>query len=231
MKERTFSKSSGLMLAIAAVLFWVAWVLMPGVGVTDSREIFRLVGSHRPQVMVSVIVQLLSAVLYVPAMLGMVTDPRLTSIRGVRLWAGVVVIGAMGSAADAVLHLLAFAMTAPTVDTAASIPVMEFMQGPGLWLLAPLIASFFVGGVALAVSLVRARLISSGILWLYVAGLAVGVLGGLLASQGIVSSRFVGLTVLGAVSLAQALVGLRIGLYGTRGLPTDQFIKTKGEQS
>jgi hypothetical protein len=39
-------------------------------------------------------------------------------------------LGAMGSAADAVLHLLAYAMTAPGLDRGPLLEVMAFMQGP-----------------------------------------------------------------------------------------------------
>lgn len=34
-------------LIAAAFLFWLAWVLMPGVGVTDTLQIFSLVGPRR----------------------------------------------------------------------------------------------------------------------------------------------------------------------------------------
>jgi hypothetical protein len=75
----------------------------------------------------------------------------------------------MGSAADAVLHLLAYAMTAPGLDT------MAFMQGPGLLLLAPLILCFFVGGAWLSVALARAGIVPRWNPLLH--GAAVGVAG------------------------------------------------------
>ncbi len=209
---------SGLLLAAAATLFWVSWILMPGVGVTDPEQIFKLVGTHRPMVMISVIMQLASAVLYVPAMLGIATDATLAGLRGLRLWSGVLIIGAMGSAADAVLHLLAYAMTAPGLETAPLIRVMAFMQGPGLFLLAPLILCFFIGGIGLSVALWRGRVVSPWNLGLHAMALAIAVFGGLLASRNILDSRAVGLAVLGAISAAQAWAGLRM-TGSTRGLP------------
>ena len=65
------SRKAGVMLAAAAALFWAAWVLMPGVGVTDAAQIFQLVSARRSLVAISVVVQLVSAVLYVPALLAL----------------------------------------------------------------------------------------------------------------------------------------------------------------
>ncbi|HWQ35241.1 MAG TPA: hypothetical protein VNQ79_20515 [Blastocatellia bacterium] len=125
---------------------------MPGVGVTDAEQIFRLVASQRSLVAASVIIQLISAVLYVPALLGTASEAIFTvsvncdppaqallgtaseaitgQIPGVKWSAGLLLVGATGSAADAVLHLLAYAMTAPGLDLATLIRVMAFMQGP-----------------------------------------------------------------------------------------------------
>ena len=201
---------AGASLAAAATLFWVAWALMPGVGVTDAGRIFELVGENRPAVAASVLLQLLSAVLYVPALLGIASDARLGAARGVRGGAGVLLAGAMGSAADAVLHLLAFAMTAPGVDRAASIPVMQFMQGPGLALLLPLIAAFFAGGAWLSIAVARAGAVSRANPWLHAAALGVAVAGGACARAGLVSARGVGLAFLLAVATAQAWLGIAL---------------------
>ena len=118
----------GPCLAAAAALFWACWLLMPGVGVTDAERILELVGSRRSAVLASVIVQLVSALLYSPALVGMVADARLGADPGVRRGAALLLAGAMGSAADAVLHLLAYAMTLPGQDAGALAAVMRFMQ-------------------------------------------------------------------------------------------------------
>lgn len=70
-------KRSGWWLAGASALFWLAWALMPGVGVTDPAQIFALVGSQRPLVAASVAIQRVSAILYIPALTGIAADPQL----------------------------------------------------------------------------------------------------------------------------------------------------------
>ena len=102
-------RASGEYLIGAACSFWMAWFLMPGLGVTDTREIFRLVGSHRANVSLSTFLQLCSAVVYVLAMVRLAADPQLGAKRAIRGSAVVVLLGALGSAADSVLHRLAYA--------------------------------------------------------------------------------------------------------------------------
>jgi hypothetical protein len=133
---------------------------MPGVGVTDTHEIFRLVGDHRERVLASVVVQLVSAALYVAAVVGLASDARIGAARGIRARAVLLGIGAAGSAADAVFHLLAYAMTAPGLDPTALVPVMQFMQGPGLRLLAPLLLAFVAGSAWLSIAAARAGIVS-----------------------------------------------------------------------
>ena len=197
----------GFALIAAATLFWLAWLLMPGVGVTDAAQIFALVASQRSLVAISVVLQLLSAVLYVPALLGMVSEAALVRIPAVRWGAGLLLVGAMGSAADAVLHLLAYAMTAPGLDLATLIRVMAFMQGPGLWLLAPLILCFFLGGGVLSYAFAKAQFVSRWNLRLHGIAIGVAIIGGLLAAKGFVPARAVGLLTLGIISAAQVWLG------------------------
>ncbi len=198
----------GACLIGAAVLFWVSWLLMPGVGVTDAAQILTLVGPHRHRVAVSAAVQLFSAVLYVPALLGVVALPPLGGRPGIRRGAGVLLVGAMGSAADAVFHLLAFAMTAPGLAPEPLVPVMRFMQGPGLLMVAPLIVAFFVGSVWLSVALTRADVVPGWHPWLYGVALAVVAGGAALASAGVIAPRTVGLSMLAVISAAQCHLGI-----------------------
>jgi hypothetical protein len=163
-----------------------------------------------------VIVQLVSAVLYVPAMLGVAADARFG--RGV---AGVLLVGALGSAADAVLHLLAFAMTAPGIDSAAMIPVMQFMQGPGLALLAPLILGFFAGGVWLSIAATRKGVVPRWNPWLHAIAVVAAIAGRLLSTAGLVSPRPAGLTVLAIFAAAQAHVGLGLLRSPEQSSPTE----------
>lgn len=199
---------SGWLLVAAAVTFWFAWALMPGVGVTDPAQIFELVSSQRSLVAISVVVQLISAVLYVPALLGLLA--RLDRMRGIRWGAALLLVGAMGSAADAVLHLLAYAMTMPDLDQATLVSVMAFMQGPGLVLLAPLLLSFFLGGPILAAALARAGRVSGWNAGLYGIALLVAIAGAVLASAALVDARFVGLSFLAVISAAQVWSGVAV---------------------
>jgi hypothetical protein len=206
---------NGLWFVAAAVLFWLSWLLMPGVGVTDPQQIFALVASQRSLVAASVVVQLLSAALYGPALVGIVSDGDLGRVPALRWGAALLLVGAMGSAADAVLHLLAYAMTAPDLEAGSLIRVMAFMQGQGLFLLAPLILSFFVGGFVLSIALAMAGLVSPWNARLHGLAVAVAIVGGALASSALVSPRAVGLSALAMVSAAQAWVG--VSLYRRHG--------------
>jgi len=197
-------RKAGWLLSTAAALFWLSWALMPGVGVTAAAQIFDLVSKQRPYVMLSVVTQLLSAALYVPALLGIVCAH--TSARA-RWGAGPLLLGATGSAMDAIFHLLAYAMTAPNLERAALLQVMAFMQGPGLRLVAPFIISFFAGSVCLSVALMKDRVVSKMSAYTYLLALGIAFVGKWAASGGIVSSRSVGLTVLAAISLAQLILG------------------------
>lgn len=200
----------GVSLMAAATMFWLAWLLMPGVGVTDATQIFALVASQRSLVAISVVLQLLSAVLYVPALLEIASDIEAGRFPAMRWGAGLLLVGAMGSAADAVLHLLAYAMTTPGLDLTTLIRVMTFMQGPGLLLLAPLILCFFLGGGVLSYAFAKARLVSRWNLRLYGIAIGVAIIGGLMAAKGFVPSRAVGLLTLSIVSAAQVWIGMAL---------------------
>lgn len=201
---------AGLLFTVAAVLFWLSWLLMPGVGVTDAAKIFDLVARQRSSVLLSVVTQFLSAALYVPALLGISCSIDHTSDPGGRWGVGLLLLGAMGCAIDAVFHLLAYAMTMPGVEPRSLLQVMTFMQGPGLRLVAPFIASFFLGGILLSTALAKKRTVSKASMYLHLGSLVIAVIGAVAASGGVISSRAVGLSVLGAVSMAQASVGFEL---------------------
>ena len=137
-------------------------------GITDTHEIFRIVTPQRGEVLAASIMQLISAALFVPAMIGIIRNVGAPVTAKVWLPASVVVLGTLGLATDALDHLLSYAMTAPGVDQDAQVEVMEFMQGPGLLLIFPLIASFFVGMAWLSVRYAKAGAISRWIPGLYV---------------------------------------------------------------
>ena len=187
-------RAAGAWLVAAALLFWLAWALMPAVGITDTRLIFEKVAAHASGVRASVVLQLVSAACYAPALVGIARLPAAESRRALAIGAVLLLIGAMGSAADAVLHLLAVEMVAPGIDREAMIPVMERMQGPNLALLGPLIAGFFAGSVVLSIGFARAGLVSRWNPWLFVLAVPALALGG-------------GLALLACVSASQAWLG------------------------
>ena len=210
--ETTAGKASRLApicLIAAATLFAVAWYLMPVAGETDTREIFRIVTPQRGAVLAAAILQLIAATLYVPAMIGIIRGraPALSA----KVWrpASILIIGTLGLATDASDHLLSYAMTAPGVDQSAQVQVMEFMQGPALLLIAPLIACYFVGAVWLSVVYAKAGVISRWNPGLYVLALIIAVGGAaLVAATGLIEARLVGVLTLWAVAGAQLWLGV-----------------------
>ncbi len=204
---------AGAALVVAAVAFHVAWVLMPGVGITDTHEIFRRVAANGDAVRTSVVLQLVSAACYAPAGLGLVRRLR---GRLASAGAAMLLIGAMGSAADAVLHLLAVEMVAPGVDRAAMVPVMERMQGPDLRLLAPMFAAFFAGSLALAVAAARQAVVSRGNPLLFAAGVACAVGAACVHEGSPGASRWLALAFLGFVAASQAWLGVMLCRVGRR---------------
>jgi hypothetical protein len=201
---------AGAALVAAAALFWLSWLLMPGVGITDAARIFELVGEHAARVRVSVAAQLLSAACYAPALVGIVATRRLRRQLAVRAGAILLAIGGMGSAADAVFHLLAAEMVAPGVDRAAMLPVMARMQGAGLLYIAPLILCFFAGSAVLALGFLRAGAVPRANPGLLATALALAVVVGPLASGNAGAARALALAVLGLVAASQAWLGLAL---------------------
>jgi hypothetical protein len=75
----------------------------------------------------------------------------------------------------------------------------------------PLILSFVVGDAALSWALAKARLISRWNPWMHGMAVAAAVIGGAMASSGLVPAQVLGLAFLGVVSGAQRWVGVALG--------------------
>jgi hypothetical protein len=199
-------------LVVAAALFWIGWLLMPGVGVTDAAQIFSLVGAQRPAVRLSVIVQLVSAACYAPAMVGISGLGWKRNRSAITLGAILLLIGAMGSAADAIFHLVAYEMTAPDAPSAPLIPVIARLQGPDLVFVAPMLLAFLLGSIVLAVAMALARQTAAWNPALFLLALVVALAGSRLFSTDPNAQRIVGLAVLALISFSQ--VGLGFGMTG-----------------
>ena len=211
------SRVPGASLIAAALAFAAAWFLMPCAGETDAAEIFRIVTPVRGAVLAAAVLRLLAATLYGPAMVGIIRD-RDARLAG-RLWrpAAVLLVGTLGLAADALDHMLAYAMTAAGVDQAAQVDVIEWMQGPGLLIIAPLIACYFAGAAWLAVAYARAGVVSRWNPALYLGALAIAIGGAVLGQlTDVIDGRTVGILTMWAVTEPQLWLGCVLWRTGQR---------------
>jgi hypothetical protein len=205
------SRVSGVLLVVAAVLLWIAWALMPEGATNDPAVIARVMAGARGDVWLSAIVQLAASAAFAPAVL-------LLAGRGTALtFAGgaLVLIGAMGMAADAVYHQAAYQLTAPDLDTAAMLTPLGRMQREDIVSLAPLLLAFVIGAPTLGAGLVREGRAPPWVGTALIAAFVIAIGGAIGASQGAWSRRLVVLGFFGALGLAFAGMGVR--LASTRG--------------
>lgn len=209
MSDARRRKGIGQSLISAAILFWVGWLLMPGVGITDTAEIFERVGANRGAVRVSALLHMLCAFSLAIAAPSIAMLFPMRVRRMARFAASALAAGACGIAIDALLHLVAYEMTAPGVDRAAMVPVMVQLQTTNLAFVMIFFLAFFVGAGALAGSASRAGLVPRWNPRLHGIAFAIAIVGGvLLGPRG--GGRIVGLTFLALVSASIAWVGIAI---------------------
>jgi hypothetical protein len=130
----------GAVLGAGAGCIFVAWCLMPDAATNDAAHILSAVGGARARVHASALLQLLGSALLVP---GLLAEAR--GRRGAMAGTLVMLWGALGMAADAVFHQLAFQMTAVGVERTAVLPVMQKMQTVELAPHLPLLLAFLFG--------------------------------------------------------------------------------------
>jgi hypothetical protein len=202
------SPLAGALLVFGAVTFWLAWVLMPDAGTNDAAHILEVVRANRSGVWWSVVVQIVSSVALVPAVLGLYAAAGAGSARGLLLGASLVLVGAMGMCADAFFHLAAYYMTADGVAASTVYEPMRLLQTEGIRLLIPLLLPFFVGGWLFARALRRTGAVSAWperVFLAAFAGAVVGAVGANLAGGG---RHAVVLAFLGAIAVGYAWIGL-----------------------
>ncbi len=196
----------GWSLIVAAILFWLSWFLMPEPGTVDASFILSAIAAQRGQVLLSAILQTICAIAVVPVVLSVATARSGL----VRLGALLTLVGALGNAADAVYHQMAYEMTAPDVDRTAMLPVMTRMQTEQIWLLAPLLVSFFPGAACLCIGLAREGRGPRHVGRLFAFALGLG-LAGLVAALTLgISARPITLAAFALFSLAIAWTGWEI---------------------
>lgn len=193
----------GWCLIAAAAFFWPAWYLMPEPGTVDAAFILRAIASQRGSVMLSAVLQTMCAVAVVPGVLSVAPSRSTLVIAGAVL----TLIGALGNAADAVYHQMAYEMTAAGVDRVAMLPVMTRMQTVQIVLLAPLLVAFFPGAACLCIGLAREGRAPRKVGRLFAIALAIGVTGAILAGVFGMSPRILTLKALALFSAALAWTG------------------------
>ena len=194
---------AGWALAVGSIFLWFAWFLMPDAATNDAARILAAVASQRAAVHRSTVLQLAGAALLVPGLVAQAAPGG-----GTRAGAIALLWGAMGMAADAVYHQLAYEMTAPGLARDAMLPVMTRMQTDELSPLVPLLLMFLAGAVLLGLQRARRRLGPAWIARLLMAPVAtigLGVAGVMLLG---VPRRAVVLVTLGAICAGLAALGL-----------------------
>jgi len=166
---------TGMLLILAAFTFLLSWWLMPDPGTTDTSHILQIVKQSRTAVVASVIIQILSSILYILAMLMIVKiiSPERTTMAGITLLA----IGAMGLCSDAFFHLLAWFMTDNSVTIQKDvIQVMTFMQTDALLFLVPILLPLLFGSLVLAMGLNKQKIISNKSKIVFTTAFVIGIL-------------------------------------------------------
>ena len=196
-------------------MFWVSWLLMPGVGITDTATILALVRENRSSVFISVILQLVSAAMYAPGLCMVLVSEAARKSITVQAGGILLLIGAMGSASDAIFHLVAYEMTAPGITLDAVSQVMQRLQGNDPALLLPFVGAFFIGHALLVGAMRKSGALARfGFLVLVSAAPAILLVGVPIAHLGILSGRSVGLGFLAVVSGSLAILGLSTFIEG-----------------
>lgn len=208
MKKHTML--TGYLLILAALTFWLSWFLMPDPGTTDTNHILTIVKQFRTSVLYSVIIQIVSSVLYVGALILLikVSFPKGKTLTGIALLG----IGAMGLCADAFFHLLAWYMTDSSVTIQEDVVrVMEFMQTDALIFLVPLLLPLFIGSPVLAIGLHKQGMLSRIPALIFIVALLIGPIVVLLTKKvfGYNGPAFMLIT-LGIFSVAQAFIGYEL---------------------
>ena len=151
---------AGALLILASIGFFMSWYLMPDPGTTDTIHILNIVKQARISVHSSVIIQIVSSVLYMVA-LALITQIGFPLKKITLVGVCFLGVGVLGLCSDAFFHLLAWFMTDDSVNIQKDvIRVMDFMQTGGVVFLIPLLLPFFIGSLLMAIGFSKQGLVS-----------------------------------------------------------------------
>ncbi|EMY76684.1 putative membrane protein [Leptospira weilii serovar Ranarum str. ICFT] len=208
MNTNRFKILTGVLLILAGITFWLSWYLMPDPGTVDSAHILAIVKQSRMSVFSSVIVQIVSSILYTIAffsLIQIVFPPRRYTSIGIVLAA----IGVLGFCSDAFFHLLAYYMTDDSINIQENVVrVMHFMQTGGVIFLIPLLLPFLIGSILFAIGLNQQRIVSKIPAILFIVVPIFGFLGSVTAKKiFLYQGNLVSLMALGLFALGHAWIG------------------------
>jgi len=197
---------TGGILILASLGFFISWLLMPDPGTTNTRHILSIVKQSRASVMASIIIQIMTSVLYLIALFqlaGTSFRRKKSAMAGIILLA----IGVLGLCADAFFHLLAYFMTDDSVTLEQDVvTVMGFMQTKGVAFLLPILLPFFVGSLVLAIVLNKRTLITKTSWFTITAAFGLGILS-LLGEKTHIFQPAPMIVTLGLFAIGQAFIG------------------------
>jgi len=201
---------AGSLFMLAAITFIISWYLMPDPGTTDTLHILKIVKEERASVLSSIIVQIISSVLYISALVFLMQislGKKRISIAGIILLG----IGALGLCADAFFHLLAYYMTDTSVNIQQDVvTVMNFMQTEALTFLVPLLLPLFIGSLLLSFNLAKLEIISKRSAWYTSAAFLIGIICAIAAKLGLYTGAIPVLGMLGAFATGQTIAGFEL---------------------
>jgi len=202
----TRNNLTGSILMLASLGFFISWLLMPDPGTTNTHHILSIVKQSRASVMASIIIQIITSVLYLIALFqlaGISFRQKRSTLAGIILMA----IGVLGLCADAFFHLLAYFMTDDSVTLEQDVvTVMDFMQTTGVAFLLPILLPFFVGSLVLAIALNKGAMITKTSWLMITAAFSLGILS-MLGEKTHICQPVPMIVTLGLFAIGQAFIG------------------------
>jgi len=198
---------TGSILILASFGFFISWFLMPDPGTTDTTHILSIVQASRITVLTSIIIQIVTCVLYLIALFLLARisfRQKRSALAGIILLA----VGVMGLCSDAFFHLLAYFMTDDSVTIQQDVVrVMDFMQTSGVAFLLPILLPFFIGTLVVAVTFNKQGIVTKASQNIIIAAFLIGIVSAFAKKTHICEPAPMIVT-LGLFAIGQAFIGL-----------------------